>query len=122
MYQQRKKLTPSMPKEKAKAEEEKEEAENVMDAARKGTSTEIAPRIRIKGRRASDSIRILAMEARAPTTAPRHPPGTKVLSDHRNSSNNMAKVGTSNSSQIGVSNSSSPRAAGRARAQVTFIS
>jgi hypothetical protein len=111
-----------MPKVKAKAEEEKEEAENVMDAARKGISTEIAPRILIKGRRASDRIRILAMEARVPTMAAKHPPGTKVLSDRRNNNNNMAKVGISNSSQIGVSNSSSPRAAGRARAQVTFIS
>ena len=112
-----------MPKVKAKAEEEKEEAENAMDAARKGTSTEIAPRILIKGRRASDSIRILVMEAKAPTTmAARHPLGIKVPSDRHNSSSNMAKVGISNSSQIGVSSSSSPRAAGRARAQVTSIS
>ena len=119
---------PSMPKVKAKAEEEKEEAENVMDAARKGTSTEIAPRTLTKGRRASDSIRTLAMEVKAPTTmAARHPPGTKVPSDRRSNNSNMAKVGISNSSRVGVnssslSSSSSPRAAGRARAQVTSIS
>ena len=124
MYRQKKKSTPSMPKVKAKAEEEKEEAENVLDAAKKGTFTETAPRTLIKEIRASDNIKVLDTEAKAPITiTAKHPPGTKVLSDRRRrSSSSTAKVGINNSSRIGISSSSSTRAAGRARAQVIFTS
>ena len=116
--------TPSMPRVKAKAEEEKES--NVMDVVRKGISTEIAPRARTKGRRVSSHIRILDMEARASHgTAARHLPGTKVPSDRRSSnSSSTAKAGISNSSRVGsnLDSSSTPKEAGRAKAQVTSTS
>lgn len=119
---------PSMPKVKAKEEEEKEEAENATDAEKKATSTEIAPRILIKVRRVSDSSRALDMVAKVlllGTTMAQHRHGTKVLSDCRNNSSNLAKVGIS--SRVGVnsnslSSSSPPRVAGRAKAQVISIS
>ena len=123
MCRLKKRSMPSMPKVRAKAEEEKEEAESVLVAVKKGMFTEIAPRTPIKEIRASDNIKVLDVEAKAPTTmAARHPPGTKVPSDRRSSSSSTAKVGINNSSRIGISSSSSTRAAGRARAQVTFTS
>jgi len=70
-----------MPKVRATKEEEKEWAENAMDAARKATSIGIVPRLLIKDRRANDSTRALDMGAKVlllGTAMVQHRHGTKV--------------------------------------------
>ena len=64
MHRPKNRSMPSMPKVRAKEDEEKEVAENAMDAARKATSIGIAPRILIKDSKATDSTRALDMGAK----------------------------------------------------------